>query len=204
MGYLKTSDTYLLTVDSDCAGRYDFSLTGDAQEATLNVRSISGKLVKSAVLNAGGNILISDLDLYTGDYLVEIDSRNDVRIENNTRYTLTVARNESFELISATDSAEVDHAEQGEKLLFALEVPESGIYDVTELQGAGLTVWFQETDADGRLGASKLRPEWVELEWDVPGYMTVCNSTSAWGDAIIGLDSEKHKFVLSAAPALDV
>jgi|GEM_PF-5599841 len=204
VGYRKTSDTYLLTVDSDCAGRYDFSLTGDAQEATLNVRSISGKLVKSAVLNARGNILISDLDLYTGDYLVEIDSRNDVRIENNTRYTLTVARNESFELISATDSAEVDHAEQGEKLLFALEVPESGIYDVSELREAGLTVWFQETDADGRLGASKLRPDWVELEWDVPGYMTVCNSTSAWGDAIIGLDSERHKFVLSAAPALDV
>ncbi len=201
IGYRKVSDTYLLSVDDGCAGRYEFRLDGDAGEATLNIRSISGNLIKSAALDEKGVAVISDFDLYSGDYLVEIDSDNDVRVGNNTTYTLTVSQKKAFEVISDTNFADVDTAEQGEKLFFALDVPESGMYDVSELRDAGLTVWFQEANPNGSLSAARLRPEWVKLEWDVPGYMTVCNYDSAWGDARIGLDAENKKFVLLAAPS---
>lgn len=201
IGYRKVSDTYLLSVDDGCAGRYEFRLDGDAGEATLNIRSMSGKLIKSAALNGEGVAVISDFDLYSGDYLVEIDSDNDILVGNNTTYSLTVSQKKAFEVISDTNFAYVDTAEQGEKLFFALDVPESGSYDVSELRNAGLTVWFQEANSDGILSAAKLRPEWVKLDWDVPGYMTVCNYDSAWGDARIGLDAENKKFVLLAAPS---
>ena len=201
IGYRKVSDTYLLSVDDGCAGRYEFRLDGDAGEATLNIRSISGNLIKAAALDEKGVAVISDFDLYSGDYLVEIDSDNDVRVGNNTTYTLTVSQKKAFEVISDTNFADVDTAEQGEKLFFALDVPESGTYDVSELRDAGLTVWFQEANPNGILSAARLRPEWVKLEWDVPGYMTVCNYDSAWGDARIGLDAENKKFVLLAAPS---
>lgn len=200
VGYRKVSDTYLLSVDDGCAGRYEFKLAGDAGEATLSIRSMSGELIKSAVLDEKGVAVISDFELYTGDYLVEIDSDNDVRVNNNTKYTLTVSQKKVFEVISETNFAEVDAAERGEKLFFALVVPASGTYDVSELRNAGLTVWFQEADRDGNLSSAKLRPEWVKLEWDVPGYMTVCNYDSAWGDARIGLDVENNKFTFLAAP----
>ena len=199
VGYRKVSDTYLLSVDDGCAGRYEFRLVGDTGEAALSIRSMSGELLKSAALDDKGVAVISDFGLYSGDYLVEIDSDNDVRVEHNTKYTLIVTQNEAFELISETNFVDVDKAEQGEKLFFALDIPESGIYDVSELRNAGLTVWFQEADSDGILSAARLRPEWVKLEWDVPGYMTVCNYDSAWGDARIGLDGENHKFLLLAA-----
>ena len=188
-------------MDDDCAGRYEFKLTGDSGEATLSIRSVSGKLVKSAALNGEGVAVISDFDLYSGDYLVEIDSDNDVWGDNNTKYTLIVSRKKAFEIISDTNFVDVEKAEQGEKLFFALDVPESGIYDVSELRNAGLTVWFQNADGNGGLSAAKLRPEWVKLDWDVPGYMTVCNYDSAWGDARIGLDAENKKCVLLAAPS---
>ena len=201
VGYRKDSDTYLLSVDDDCAGRYEFRLAGDAGDAALSIRSVSGKLIKSAVLNAEGLAVISGLDLYSGDYLVEIDSDNDVRVDHNTRYTLTVTRQKAFEVISDTNFAEVEAAAQGEKLFFALDVAESGVYDVSELRDAGLTVWFQEANGNGGLSAAKLRPDWVKLDWDVPGYMTVCNLDSAWGDARIGLDVENRKFTFLAAPS---
>ena len=201
VGYRKDSDTYLLSVDDDCAGRYEFKLTGDSGEATLSIRSVSGKLVKSAALNGEGVAVISDFDLYSGDYLVEIDSDNDVWGDNNTKYKLIVSRKKAFEIISDTNFVDVEKAEQGEKLFFALDVPESGIYDVSELRNAGLTVWFQNADGNGGLSVARLRPEWVKLDWDVPGYMTVCNCNSAWSNTRIGLDSENRKFVLLAAPS---
>ena len=148
-----------------------------------------------------GVAVISDFELYAGDYLVEIDSDNDVRADNNTKYTLSVTQKKAFEVISDTNFAEVDKAEQGEKLFFALDVPVSGTYDLSELRNAGLTVWFQEANSDGSLNSARLRPEWVNLAWDVPAYMTVCNCDSAWGNARIGLDSKNSKFVLLAAPS---
>ncbi len=202
VGYRNSMDTYHLTVNSGCAGWYNFQLIGDPGEATLNIRSISGKLIKSAVLDADGTAVISGINLYSDDYLVEIDFRNGVWSENNTRYTMTVSQNEAFEIISATESAEVNTAEQGEKLFFALDIQESGRYDVSELQNAGLTVWFQKANSNGSLGPAKLRPDWVDLQWDVPSYMTLCNNSSAWGDSIISLDSENHKFVLLAASSI--
>ena len=199
VGYRKDSDTYLLDVDDDCAGQYEFNLTGDAGEATLNIRSISGKLLRSAALSGQGTAVIPDFNLYSGDYLVEIDSRNDIFADNNTKYSLTVSQTRAFEVISETNFAEVESAGQGEKLFFALDVPESGLYDLSELWNAGLTVWIQDTDLNGALGTAKLRPDWAKLEWDVPSYLTVCNFNSAWGDARIGLDAENRKFVLLAA-----
>ncbi|MBQ7177700.1 MAG: hypothetical protein IJS08_09825 [Victivallales bacterium] len=82
-----------------------------------------------------------------------------------------------------------------------MDIEESGMYDVSELRDAGLTVWFQEANEYGDLGSPKLRPEWVNLKWDAPSYMTICNSHSAWGDSIISLDRENHRFVLSDASA---
>lgn len=199
VGYRKDSDTYLLEVDDGCAGRYEFRLAGDSGEATLNIRSVSGKLLKSASLNAQGTAVISDFNLYSGDYLVEIDSRNNIFADNNTKYSLTVTQTKAFDVISETNFAEVESAAQGEKLFFALDIPESGLYDLSELRNAGLTVWIQDADLNGALGAAKLRPEWAKLEWDVPSYMTVCNYNSAWGDTRIGLDAENRKFVLLAA-----
>ena len=199
VGYRKELDTYLLSVDSDCAGRYEFRLSGDAGEATLNIRSMSGKLIKSAALDEQGIAVISDFDLYCGDYLVEINSRNNVWIDNNTRYSLSVNRNKAFQLISETSFAEIQSAEQGEKLFYALDIPESGRYDLSELQNAGLSVWVQEADNNGNLKSAKLRPGWVNLDWDTPSYMTICNDHSAWTDTRIGLDGENHKFVLFTA-----
>ena len=200
VGYRNDSDAYLLTVDDGCASRYEFKLTGDAGKATLNIRSMSGKLIKSAALNEMGVAVIPEFDLYSGDYLVEIDSRNSLCVDNNTKYALTVTQQKAFEVISDTNFADIDSAEQGEKLFFALDVQESGMYDVSELRNAGLTVWIQEADSSGMLGAARLRPDRAKLEWDVPSYMTVCNFNSAWGDSRIGLDSENRKFVLLAAP----
>ena len=111
-----------------------------------------------------------------------------------------MTQQKAFEVISDTNFADIDSAEQGEKLFFALDVQESGMYDVSELRNAGLTVWIQEADSSGMLGAARLRPDRAKLEWDVPSYMTVCNFNSAWGDSRIGLDSENRKFVLLAAP----
>lgn len=201
VGYRKESDTYLLTVDKGCAGRYDFKLTGDAAEAILNIRSVSGRLIKSAALNQQGEAVLADFELYSGDYLVEIDSRNNSFIGNNTDYTLTVTRKEAFEVISESNFAEVQSAERGEKLFFALDIQESGLYDVSELQNAGLAVWLQEATARGNLGAARLCQESADLAWDVPAYMTLCNLDSAWGDARIGLDGENRKFVFLAAPS---
>ena len=202
VGYRKSSETYLLTVEEGFAGKYDIRLTGDAGEATLNIRALSGKLIKSLTLNGEGVALISNFELYSGDYLVEIDSRNDVWQNNNTNYSLSVNRNEAFNFISENDPAEVRAAEQGEKLFFEVAIGESGVYDVSDLREAGLTVWFQEATDNGILSAAKLRPDWVSLDWDVPCYMTICNNTSAWGDTLISLDSENHKFVLSSIPAV--
>ena len=201
VGYRKASDTYLLSVDTACAGRYDFKLTGDATEAILNIRSVSGRLIKSVALNQQGEAVLTDFELYSGDYLVEIDSRNNAFVGNNTNYTLTVSRKEAFEVISDTNFAEVQSAERGEKLFFALDIQESSLYDVSELQNAGLTVWLQEVTSRGNLGAAKLCQESVDLAWDILAYMTVCNYDSAWGDTRIGLDSENRKFVLLAAPS---
>jgi hypothetical protein len=201
LGYRKASDTYLLTVDNGCAGRYDFKLTGDATEAILNIRSMSGRLIKSVALNKQGEAVLTDFELYSGDYLVEIDSRNNALVGNNTNYTLTVSQKEVFHVISESNFAEVQSAEQGEKLFFALDIQESSLYDMSELQNAGLTVWLQEVTGRGNLGAAKLCKESADLAWDVPTYMTLCNCDSAWGDARIGLDSENHKFVLLAAPS---
>ena len=202
VGYRNPTDTFLLTVNDGCAGRYDFKLSGDAQEATLNLRSISGKLLKSVTLDEQGEALFSNLELFTGDYLLEIDSHNDVWGENNTNYALDVSQKEAFEVISETESAEIQMAGKGEKVFFALDVPESGIYDVSELQNAGLTTWFQEGNNNGKLGPAKLRPDWVELQWDVPSYMTLCNNSASWGDAVIGLDAENHKFTFLSASSL--
>ena len=201
VGYRKESDTYLLTVNDDCAGRYDFKLTGDAAEAMLNIRSVSGRLIKSVALNKQGEVLLTNFELYSGDYLLEIDSRNNTFVGNNTNYTLTVSQEEAFDVISESNFAEVQSAERGEKLFFALDIQESSLYDVSELQNAGLTVWLQEVTSRGNLGAAKLCQESVDLAWDIQAYMTLCNYDSAWGDARIGLDSENHKFVLLAAPS---
>lgn len=201
VGYRKDSDTYLLTVDDDCAGRYDFKLTGDAAEAMLNIRSVSGRLIKSVALKKQGEAVLTDFELYSGDYLVEIDSRNNAFVGNNTNYTLTVSQKEAFDVISESNFAEVQSAEQGEKLFFALDIQGSGLYDVSELQNAGLTVWLQEVTSRGNLGTAKLCQESVDLAWDIPAYMTLCNYDSAWGDARIGLDSEKRKFTFLAAPS---
>lgn len=201
VGYRKASDTYLLTVGIGCAGRYDFNFTGDAAEAVLNIRSVSGRLIKSVALNKQGEAVLTDFELYSGDYLVEIDSRNNAFVGNNTNYTLTVSQKEAFDVISESNFAEVQSAERGEKLFFALDIQESSPYDVSELQNAGLAVWLQEVTGRGNLGPAKLCQEAVDLAWDIPAYMTVCNYDSAWGDTRIGLDSENHKFVLLAAPS---
>lgn len=201
VGYRKESDTYLLSVDDDCAGRYDFKLTGDAGEAILNIRSVSGRVIKSVALNQQGEAILKDFELYSCDYLVEIDSRNSSFVGNNTSYSLTVSQKEAFEVISGSNFAEVQSAERGEKLFFALDIQESSLYDVSELQNAGLTVWLQEVTSRGNLGAAKLCQDSVDLSWDVPAYMTVCNLDSAWGDARIGLDSENRKFTFLAAPS---
>jgi len=202
VGYRKESDTYLLTVNSGSAGKYSFKLAGDAAEATLKVRSISGKLIKSAKLDKQDNAAISSLALYTGDYLVEIDSVNKSKNINNTDYALTVSQDEAFTVISVADPAEVARAEKKEKLFYELDIDGTGMYDVSELVDAGLKVGFQKADGSGSLKSIKLSSGQVELEDGIAYYMTVSNNREAWGEVAIELDPERRKLKLTPMVAV--
>lgn len=202
VGYRKSSDIYLLTVNSGSAGKYSFRLAGDAAEATLKVHAISGKLMKSVKLDKQGGAVISELALYTGDYLVEIDSGNKSKNSNNTDYALTVSQNEAFTVISEADPAEVAWAAKNEKLFFELDIDWGGAYDVSELVDAGLKVGFQKVKTNGALANVKLRSGQVEFESGIAYYMTVCNNREAWGDVAIGLDAEKRKIKLTPMVAV--
>ena len=198
VGYGNTEDSYLLVVDDDKAGKYQFALDGDAKEARIKITSIAGNLIKSATINNNGNATLSNIDLYAGAYIVNVSSVRSSKNTNNTDYTLTVNQTKSYGLITAGNAAMVENAAKGEKLMFAVDVEEDGVYDVSELLSAGLKVSFHEARTSGKLGNIQLSRGHVELSDDEISYMKVYGEYAAWGDAAIGLDAENRRFTYTS------
>ena len=197
VGYGNPEDVFLLQVGDEDSGSYKFSLSGDAREAYLRIYSITGKQLKSVRLNQKGTASLADVTLYSGDYLVEVTSQDKDGNVNNTDYTLTVKKNNTFDVISGDSVAEVDEVARREKLIYTLDVQTTGRYDFSDLTSAGLKVLFYEAKTNGQLARISVRSNMVNLSDVELTYMKVYNPKAGWGEATIGLDEENRKITYS-------
>ncbi len=198
VGHGKSSDTYLLQLDGEDCGSYDFTINGDAGEASLKICSISGKTLKSVKIGKNGTATISDINLYTGSYLVTVTCKSSSKSLYNTDYSLNIHQNSAFELLSGENSITVDSVAKKEECWFALDAENSGAYDFHELLAAGLKVSLYEARTTGGLASLKMKSGLVELPAAEICYMKISNAKSAWGDVVFGLDEENRKVTMAS------
>ena len=90
IGFMNPDHTYRLEADAD--DRYCIRLTGDAQEASLKICDLQGKVIKKLQINADGKAYIDDIYLAQGNYFVIVETKDKGKGKCNTDYTLTAAK----------------------------------------------------------------------------------------------------------------
>lgn len=184
IGYADASDSFLLSIGENDGGLYSICLKGEQESAGLNVYSTSGELLASAVIAEDGTASIENMELYAGNYFIDIVSQDDGQGACNTDFILSVTPEKLFAYMDSVTSCCIIDAE--DKFLMGLHIEEDGQYDISQLEIAHNAKIYNTLNT-GELEEIKSENGHVDLLKDCTYYLDVDYLNRA-GTVTIGKD----------------
>ncbi len=198
VGYGEPSDEYLLEVDSGEAGTYSITLSANARSARLRLYSLSGRCLKTVTVGKDGVASLDGMQLYSGTYVIMVESADSGKGRHNTDYQLSVNQTGTVAKLDETLLLGSVEPTKQNKLFFAFDA-NTGSYDLSAFKEANISARVYSGNVSGKLSTVAQKRNTVNLLASGEYYLELSwNKKYDISDYILALDDDK-RFTLESS-----